>query len=296
MAGTDDAGAQARSVGRQRSHGHEPIGSARGRGARMARMLTVGIGAAAQPVADTLLDLGPQHPTAHGVVLLDLEIDGSVIASADPRVGFVHRGAEKLFEFRDLRQAMALANRHDWHSAFGSEMGLAILAEQMLGIEVPQRADWTRVLLAELNRVHAHLAFLGTFPVDSPDPTSPRVRMFAEAQQVIAAMELVTGHRMHHTFNRVGGVAHPVPDGWLATARAAIAAVRAGLPALRTELLAATLAQRFSGVGVLRSADVHGYGVTGPSARASGVDVDLRRDAPYAAYRELFAPVTSGAW
>ena len=95
-------------------------------------MLTVGIGAAAQPVADTLLDLGPQHPSAHGVVLLDLElddIDGAVIASADPRVGFVHRGAEKLFEVRDIRQAMALANRHYWHSAFGSELGLALVAE-----------------------------------------------------------------------------------------------------------------------------------------------------------------------
>lgn len=253
-------------------------------------MLTVGIGAAAQPVADTLLDLGPQHPTSHGVVLLDLEIDGGVIARADPRLGFVHRGAEKLFEVRDVRQAMALANRHDWHSAFGSEMGLAMVAEEMLGIEVPQRANWTRVLLAELNRVHAHLAFLGTFPVTPPDPGEPRVRMFDAAQQVIAAMEQVTGHRMHHTFNRIGGVAHPVPDGWVATARAAVAAVRAGLPTLRGEVLESTAAGRFSGVGVLRSAEVHGYGVTGPSARASGVDVDLRRDAPYAAYGEVFAP------
>ena len=111
-------------------------------------------------------DLGPQHPSSHGLLRLRLELDGDRIVEAEPVIGALHRGAEKLFEVRDYRQAMLLANRHDWLSAFSSELGIALAVERMLGIDVPPRATWARTLLAELNRVLSHLAFLGSFPVE----------------------------------------------------------------------------------------------------------------------------------
>ena len=113
-----------------------------------------------------VLDLGPQHPSTHGALRLRLTLDGDRIVGCEPVVGYLHRGVEKLFEVRDYRQILVLANRHDWLSAFSSELGVVLAVERMLGMEVPQRATWTRTLLAELNRVLNHLMFLGAYPVE----------------------------------------------------------------------------------------------------------------------------------
>jgi len=115
--------------------------------------LTVGMGAGALVTADMVLNVGPQHPATHGVLRLRLVVDGERIVTAEPIVGYMHRGAEKLFEVRDYRQIMVLANRHDWLSGFANELGVALAAETMLGMEVPERATWARTLLAELTRV-----------------------------------------------------------------------------------------------------------------------------------------------
>src|SRR6201995_855428 len=111
-----------------------------------------------------LLNIGPQHPATHGVLRLALTLDGKRIVNAVPIIGYMHRGAEKLFEARDYRQILVLANRHDWLSAFSNELGVVLAVERMLGMEVPERAVWTRTLLAELNRVLNHLMFLGAYP------------------------------------------------------------------------------------------------------------------------------------
>ena len=111
-----------------------------------------------------VLNIGPQHPATHGVLRLRLTLDGERIVSAEPIVGYMHRGAEKLFEVRDYRQIIVLANRHDWLSAFANELGVVLAVERMLGMEVPVRAVWARTLLAELNRVLNHLMFLGLLP------------------------------------------------------------------------------------------------------------------------------------
>src|SRR3984885_1441182 len=111
-----------------------------------------------------LLNIGPQHPATHGVLRLALTLDGERIVNAVPIVGYMHRGAEKLFEARDYRQILVLANRHDWLSAFGNELGVVLAVERMLGMQVPERAVWARMLLAELNRVLNHLMFLASFP------------------------------------------------------------------------------------------------------------------------------------
>src|SRR3954467_5361368 len=128
------------------------------------RELTVATGDLA--TAEMTLNIGPQHPSTHGVLRLALTLDGERIVRSDPAIGYMHRGAEKLFEARDYRQIIVLANRHDWLSAFSNELGVVLAVERMLGMEVPLRAVWARTLLAELNRVLNHLMFLGSYPIE----------------------------------------------------------------------------------------------------------------------------------
>ena len=162
-----------------------------------------------------VLNIGPQHPATHGVLRLRLVLDGERIVSAEPIVGYMHRGAEKLFEVRDYRQIIVLANRHDWLSAFANELGVVLAVEQMLGMEVPERAVWARTLLAELNRVLNHLMFLGSYPLELGAIT-PIFYAFREREELQAVMEEVSGGRMHYMFNRVGGLKEDLPAGWTA--------------------------------------------------------------------------------
>jgi NADH-quinone oxidoreductase subunit D len=257
---------------------------------QQAQQVTVGLGAGGLATSDMVLNIGPQHPATHGVLRLRLVLDGERIVSADPMVGYMHRGAEKLFEVRDLRQIIVLANRHDWLSAFANELGVVLAAEEMLGLEVPERAVWARTLLAELNRVLNHLMFLGSYPLELGALT-PVFYAFREREELQAVMEEVSGGRMHYMFNRVGGLKEDLPAGWTARVLAAVAAVRRRMPELESLLLGnEILRARTVGVGVLPAELAAAYGVSGPLARASGLDLDLRRDEPYLGYGELFSP------
>ncbi|PZS33333.1 MAG: NADH-quinone oxidoreductase subunit D [Pseudonocardiales bacterium] len=234
-----------------------------------------------------VLNIGPQHPSTHGVLRLKLALDGERVMRAEPIVGYMHRGAEKLFEVRDYRQIIVLANRHDWLSAFSNELGVVLAVERMLGLEVPQRAVWLRTLMAELNRVLNHLMFLGSYPLEIGAIT-PVFYAFRERETIQAVMEEAAGGRMHFMFNRVGGLKEDVPAGWTGRVRQAVADVRRRMPAIDdlirdNEIFLA----RTKGVGVLSPEAAQSYGVSGPVARASGVDFDLRRDEPYLAYGEL---------
>ena len=139
-----------------------------------------------------VLNIGPQHPATHGVLRLKLTLDGERIVDCEPVVGYMHRGVEKLFEVRDYRQIIVLANRHDWLSAFSSELGVVLAVERMLGMEVPQRAVWLRTLLAELNRVLNHLMFLGSYPIELGAIT-PIFYAFRERETLQAVMEEISG-------------------------------------------------------------------------------------------------------
>lgn len=251
---------------------------------------TVGIGSGASELAttDMVLNIGPQHPATHGVLRLRLTLDGERILECEPIIGYMHRGAEKLFEVRDYRQIIVLANRHDWLSAFANELGVVLAAERMLGMDVPVRAVWARTLLAELNRVLNHLMFLGSYPLEVGAIT-PIFYAFRERETLQQVMEEISGGRMHYMFNRVGGLKEDLPAGWLDRTADAVAGVRRRLPAMRDMILGNEIfIARTRGVGTLDPETVHAYGVSGPIARASGVDVDLRRDEPYLAYGELF--------
>jgi NADH-quinone oxidoreductase subunit D len=255
----------------------------------MSTQRTVGVGAGAKELAteDMVLNIGPQHPSTHGVLRLRLTLDGELITRAEPIVGYMHRGAEKLFEVRDFRQIIVLANRHDWLSAFSNELGVVLAAERMLGMEVPERAVWARTLLAELNRVLSHLMFLGSYPLEVGAIT-PIFYSFRERERLQRVMEEISGGRMHYMFNRVGGLKEDLPAGWLGRTRTAVAGVRAHMSDI-SGLIAGNeiFRARTRGVGVLSREQILQYGVSGPIARASGVDFDLRRDEPYLAYEDL---------
>jgi NADH-quinone oxidoreductase subunit D len=261
--------------------------------------LTVAVGPAAAvpgpgggPGADVVLDLGPRHPSTHGGLRLRLWLDGERITHCEPEIGFLHRGAEKLFEARDYRQVVMLVNRHDWLSAFANELGVVLAVERMLGIEVPPRAVWLRTALAELNRVLHHLLFLGTYP---PEIGAAPSWALTEREVLIGLMEELTGGRMHFMFNRVGGVKEELPAGWLDRLTSAVAGLRSTAPRLRELLVEPLFEQRTRGVGVLTREAALEHGVSGPVARAAGLDLDLRRDAPYLGYPELEVPVPTRA-
>ncbi len=261
-----------------------PLTSPRG------RPMDVTIGAAGLSTTEMVLNIGPQHPATHGVLRLKITADGERIVAAEPVIGYMHRGAEKLFEVRDYRQIMVLANRHDWLSAFSNEIGVALTVEAMLDMDVPERATWCRTLLAELNRVLNHLMFLGSYPLELGAIT-PIFYAFREREELQAVMEEISGGRMHYMIAQVGGLRHDLPPGWLDHVETAIAAVRSRLPDLESLLVGnEILRARTLGIGVLDVDLVKAYGVSGPIARASGLDMDLRRDEPYLAYAELFGP------
>ncbi|MCG6497240.1 NADH-quinone oxidoreductase subunit D [Kitasatospora sp. A2-31] len=254
------------------------------------RETTVGIGAGAENFTgtagstDMVLNIGPQHPATHGVLRLRLVLDGERIVTAEPVIGYMHRGAEKLFEARDYRQIIMLANRHDWLSAFSNELGVVLGVERMLGMEVPERAVWIRTLLAELNRVLNHLMFLGSYPLELGGIT-PIFHAFSSREDLQHVLEEASGGRMHYMFNRVGGLKEDLPAGWLGRVRAAVAVVRSQLPVFEDLVLGNEIFRaRTAGVGVLTREHAEAYGVSGPIARASGLDLDLRRDEPYLAY------------
>lgn len=248
------------------------------------------MGAGGLATSDMVLNIGPQHPATHGVLRLRITLDGERITKCEPIVGYMHRGAEKLFEVRDYRQILVLANRHDWLSAFSSEIGVALAVEKMLGMEVPERATWTRTLLSELNRVLNHLMFLGSYPLELGAIT-PMFYVFREREELQGVMEEIAGGRLHYMFNRVGGLRDDIPAGWLDRAAAAVSLVRSRMPEIESFIVGnPILNARTKGVGVVSREMVEQYGITGPIARASGVDVDLRRDDPYLAYGELFTP------
>jgi NADH-quinone oxidoreductase subunit D len=235
-----------------------------------------------------LINLGPSHPSGHGMLRLRLALDGDRIVTAEPVIGFMHRGAEKLFEARDYRQIIVLANRHDWLGAFGNELGVVLAAERLAGIEVPPRGVWARTLLAELNRVLSHLAFLSCYPPEiAGGDDAATGAAFRARETVQAVMEEVSGGRMHYMFNRVGGLKEELPAGWLDRVHGAVDSVRASLPVIGSVITDDSFRAHTRGVGVLTGEQVRQYGVSGPAARASGVDFDLRRDEPYLAYGEL---------
>ena len=238
---------------------------------------------------DMVLNIGPQHPATHGTLRLVVRLDGERVVAADPVIGYMHRGYEKLTEFRTYPQITTLINRIDWLSSFANEVPFIHAAEQLMDIEAPPRAEWIRTTLTELSRIATFLLFLGEMGLQVGAIT-PAFYGFRDREYVLNLIEAATGGRFHPNFNRIGGIKDDLPWGWIvrhAARRCARCSSRA------TSSRTSSSATRSSSSAHVRSGSSRASSAP-PTAcrartcRASGVDWDLRRDGrPYLAYDEL---------
>ncbi len=236
---------------------------------------------------EMVLNVGPQHPATHGVFRLLATIDGEKLVDAQPVIGYMHRGYEKLVEQRDFRQITNLVSRMDWLSGISNELPLAMAVESLLEIEVPPRAQWLRVAMVEMNRILNHLMFFASFGAELGAIT-PTFYAFREREDIQLALEMATGGRMHFGFMRPGGLKEDLPRGFFDQALKGVRQVIARLPDYEDLLIGNEIfKQRTLGVGVLDQKLAYSYGVSGPIARGSNIDMDIRRDEPYLVYDEL---------
>jgi len=243
---------------------------------------------------DMTLSIGPAHPATHGVLRVVLEMDGERVLSARPVIGYMHRGFEKLAEYRDYRQIFALVNRHDWLSGFNNELGAALAVERMMEFEVPDRAQWIRMVLAEWNRVLNHLMFVGSFALELGAIT-PMFYAFREREDIQYLLESATGGRLHFTYNQVGGLKVDLPKGFLRTSEELVQSVRKRVDDYEDLLLGNEIfLARTKGIGALAPEVALDYGVTGPTLHATGVAEDARVTEPYLKYGEVDVHVPVG--
>ena len=237
---------------------------------------------------DMILNLGPQHPATHGTLRLVVRLDGERVISADPIIGYMHRGYEKITEFRTYPQVTTLINRIDWLSSFANEVPFVSAAEKLMDIEAPPRAQYIRTILTELSRIATFLLFLGEMGLQVGALT-PAFYGFRDREHILNLIESATGGRFHPNFNRIGGLKDDLPWGWLAEARSAMQVVFDACDTFENLVLGNEIfAARCKGIGIIPAKHGVAYGVSGSNLRASGVDWDLRRDGdPYLVYPEL---------
>jgi len=230
--------------------------------------------------SDQTSGLALHAPATHGMLQVSCQLDGDTIVSATPLLGSMHRGAEKLFESRDYRQVIALANRHEWLSAYSGEVGVAQLIESALGIEVPEAAQWFRTLLLEFNRVTSHLAFLAGFPWADPELTQ---NLRSSRELWVKHYRDYTGSRMHPMLTQIGGLSQAPESAWLQEVlRISLDTAQIILESNWTELLAP-----YEDVGKLSRSEAVAQSLSGPVARASGYAIDAREFATDVKYQEL---------
>jgi NADH-quinone oxidoreductase subunit D len=226
------------------------------------------------------LNIGPQHPATHGTLRIITRLDGEQVISADPMMGYMHRGYEKLAEVRTYPQVTTLINRIDWLGSFANEVPFILAAEQLMEIEAPPRAQWIRTILFELSRIANITLFLGDMGVQLGAITAV-FYAFRDREHVLNQIEAATGGRFHPNFDRIGGLKEDLPKGWVAETKSAMDKVRTFCDEMETLLLGNEIFEtRTRGIGVIPADMALGYGLSGANLRASGVDWDLRRDSP----------------
>jgi NADH-quinone oxidoreductase subunit D len=236
---------------------------------------------------EMILNVGPQHPATHGVFRLLATIDGERLIDAEPVIGYMHRGYEKLVEARDYRQITNLVSRMDWLSGINNELPLALVVEKLMELEVPPRAQYLRVIMCEMNRILNHLMFFASFGAELGAIT-PTFYAFREREDIQFVMESTTGGRMHFGFFRPGGLKEDVPKGFYAAALKGVRNVIDRLPDYENLLIGNEIfKQRTVDVGILDKEVAYSYGVSGPIARGSDIDFDVRKDEPYLVYDQF---------
>ena len=233
------------------------------------------------------LNIGPQHPSTHGVLRVKVELEGEVVVKCDPIIGYLHRGIEKLMEDRSYHRSLPLTDRIDYLAATANNLGFVLAVEKLLGVEVPERARLIRVIMAELTRISSHLFWLGTHAHDLGAMT-PLFYALRDREQIMDLFEEVAGGRLFPSYMRIGGVARDLPEGWTQAVREFVLSFPEKLKDCETLLTKNPIwIKRTKGVGVLTIDEVLDYGLSGPMARASGLEWDIRRVDPYCGYDQF---------
>ncbi len=282
----------------------QPVGQAHllPRSHAVMRMSEVQMAEAADQLLDDendqtmLVNMGPSHPSTHGVLRLMLEMDGETVLRSKPVVGYLHTGMEKTGETLTYLQGSTNVTRMDYASPLFNELVFSLAVEELLGVEVPERATWIRMLMSELNRISSHLLFMATNGMDL-GAVSMMIYGWREREQVLRFFEQVTGLRMNHNYIRPGGVAADLPDGW----RDEVLRLMEMLPPRLEEYDTLMTGQpiwrdRLQGVGVISRDEAVALSATGPILRSTGMAWDLRKDQPYLAYDQVDFDVVVGTY
>ncbi len=226
------------------------------------------------------LNMGPQHPATHGTLRIVAKLDGEQVISADPIMGYMHRGYEKLAEVRTYPQVTALVNRIDWLGSFANEVPFILAAEKLMEVEAPPRAQWIRTTLFEMSRIANIVLFLGDMAVQLGAVT-PAFFAFRDREHILNQIEGATGGRFHPNYDRIGGLKDDLPKGWIEETKQVMKKMRAFCDEIETLVLGNEIFEiRTRGIGVIPPAIGLSYGLSGANIRGSGVDWDLRRDNP----------------
>jgi NADH-quinone oxidoreductase subunit D len=240
------------------------------------------------------LSMGPSHPSTHGVLRLQLELDGEIVTKCDPIIGYLHRGDEKIAENMTYNQFVPYTDRLDYIAPLANNMAYAIAVERLAKLEVPARCQAIRVITAEMARISSHLLGLGAFGIDTGAWTV-FMYTFTEREKLYKLFEELTGARFTTSYSRIGGLSRDVPEGWTGRVNAFCDQF---LPILEEILALLTrnkiFMDRTVGIGVITKEDAISYGVTGPNLRGSGIGLDLRKDAPYSGYEQYEFDVPVG--
>jgi NADH-quinone oxidoreductase subunit D len=247
--------------------------------------------AVVEPVAGEektlILNMGPQHPSTHGVLRLVLEIDGETIVRLTPEIGFLHTGIEKTCEAKFYQQVVPLTDRIDYLCPMTNNLAYCLAVEKLLGLEIPPKAQWMRVLMNELTRINSHLVWLGTHAMDLGAVTV-FLYCFREREDILRLFEMVSGQRMMTSYFRIGGLALEPPLGFFEKVKSFADRFPGNVDEYEGLLTGNPIfLMRVKGVAYLSTEDAIAMGATGPTLRGSGVDIDLRRDAPYSGYENF---------
>src|SRR5512133_859404 len=240
------------------------------------------------------LNMGPQHPSTHGVLRLVLDLDGEVITKITPHIGYLHRGVEKLSEHRTYHQILPLTDRLDYLAPMSNNLGYILAVEKLMAVEVPERAETIRVIMTELTRLESHLVWIACHALDIGAMTV-FIYAFRERETIMETYELISGARMTSNFFRVGGLSQDVPDEFVKKVSDFIDVMPSHLDQYEGLLTTNPIwLKRTIGNGVISAEDAIDFGITGPALRGSGVDWDLRRDNPYSGYEKYQFKVPVG--
>jgi NADH-quinone oxidoreductase subunit D len=234
-----------------------------------------------------VLNMGPQHPSTHGVLRVLLELDGEIVVKADVDIGYLHTGIEKTAEALTYSQTITITDRMDYLAPLSNNLAYCLAVEKLLGLEVPKRAQYIRVLLTELTRIGSHLVWLGTHAIDL-GAMSVFLYCFREREKLLSIFEMVSGQRMMTSYFRIGGLALEPPTGWMDRVEDVVRTFPSRFDEYEDLLTKNRIWQaRTQGVGLLSASDAIALGVSGPSLRGSGVDYDVRKYFPYSSYDEF---------